>query len=218
MADNGYLTPRIQGEADDGRYAGYYKVSRDGFQCDGTGKPDYKRLDKVLKLTGQKFRPSWRESASDSHVLICPPIVEYERVHHFAHTHWLRWVQKELQTSRFHHPVRVRYKPGDKRHTGDVVSLAEDFKNCHAVITVDSKIAVEAVLEGIPCYVTGTSPVQVFGNVDIQSIEMPRRKGNRRKWLAILANNQWTLDEIRAGMALGLTDKTGIRYENRRTP
>lgn len=192
MADNGYIGA--------GQYDGYYKLSRDGFQCDARGAPDEDRLAKLLDLTGQKITRKWRRETDNGHILVCPPIVEYERVHWFYHTHWLRNVTATVarMTKR---EIWMRYKPGSTRAPETPKSLEEDFKSCHAVITHDSNIAVEAIMAGIPVFVTGTSPAQVFGNVDLNTIEHPRMKFDRTKWLAILAANQWTLDEVRTGMA-----------------
>ncbi len=205
MADNAYIAP--------GQYGGYYKISRDGFQCDGTGIPDDKRLADVLALTGQRFVKDWRPRTKDGHILMCPAIVGYERTHWFSATQWRRGITKQIRqlTKR---KILLRYKPGEK---GAVVvrPLAADLKNCHALITHDSNIAVEAILAGVPVFITGTSPAQVFGNVDLATIAEPRMDGDRWEWLAILANNQWTLNEIRDGMANETLSEHRVRYENR---
>ena len=206
MADNGYMGA--------GQYDGHYKLSRDGFQCDGTGIPDEKRLVDVLALTGQKFVKDWRPLTKHGHILICPPIAGYEVSHWFSSIQWRRGISKQIRklTNR---KIRIRYKPGDK---GSVVvrPLAVDLKRCHALITHDSNIAVEAIMAGIPVFITGTSPAQVFGNVDLSTIVEPRTEGDRWEWLSILANNQWTLNEIRDGMANETLCKHKVRYENRR--
>ena len=111
--------------------------------------------------------------------------------------------------------IRIRYKPGDTRASNR--SIAEDLNNCHALVTHDSNIAVEAILAGVPVFVTGTSPAQVFGNVDVLTIREPRRDVDRWEWLSILANNQWTLNEIQDGMANETLTKHKVRYENRRS-
>ena len=211
MADNGYITPRIKGDAEaPGRFAGYYKISKNGWQHSGHGEPDFDRLEHVLELTGQTFRPTWKPRRDDElgHVLVCPPIADYERVHAFHAHHWLRHIKIELRRMRRTVPrVRLRYKPDDPR-VSKVRSLEEDFKKAVAVITHDSNIAVEAILAGVPIFVTGTSPAQAFGNVDIHNVMNPNQTLDRWTWLAILAANQWTLDEIAQGMAnetLGIT-------------
>lgn len=208
MADNGYMGA--------GQYDGYYKLSRDGYQCDGTGIPDEKRLVDVMALTGQKFVKEWRPRTKHGHIVICPPIFGYDRAHFFSSVRWQRAIGKQIrQTTK--RKIRVRYKPGDKRVT-DQRSLADDLKDCHALVTHDSNIAVEAIMAGIPVFITGTSPAQVFGNVDLFTILDPRIDADRWEWLSILANNQWTLNEIRDGMANGTLSENKVRFENRRSP
>ncbi len=208
MADNGYIGP--------GQYDGYYKISRDGFQCDGTGVPNEKRLVDILAITGQKFVKKWRPLTARGHILMCPPILGYERCHWFNSTQWHRQIVKQI-VKLHKRKVRIRYKPGEK--TSIVVrSLAFDLQDCHAVITHDSNIAVEAIMAGIPVFITGTSPAQVFGNVDLVTIDEPKTEGDRWEWLAILANNQWTLNEIGDGMANETLSQHKVRFENRRGP
>ncbi len=198
MADNGYITPRWSGDHPK-RYDGYYKISRDGFQCDGMGEPDYDRLKFIMDLTKQRITETWRKPTKDGHILICPPIVEYERVHWHSHTHWVRWVKSQIRSVAPDRKFRMRYKPGDPRDTTQR-DLKTDFSRCHAVVTHDSNIAVEATMEGIPCFVVGISPAHVFGNIDIMMIENPLMEYDRTLWLATLAANQWTLKEIADGM------------------
>ncbi len=204
MADNGYMGR--------GQYDGYYKISRDGFQCDGVGVPDEKRLVKILGITGQEFVKKWRPQTKDGHILVCPPIKGYERNHFFSTLKWLRQIKMQIKPAK--RKVRVRYKPGEAQASNR--SIAEDLQGCHAVVTHDSNIVVEAILAGIPAFVTGTSPAQVFGNVDVFTIRKPRLDVDRWEWLSILANNQWTLNEIRDGMANDILSKHKVRYENRR--
>ena len=205
MADNGYMGAS--------HFGGYYKVSRDGFQCDGTGIPNEARLRDVLHLTGQKFVEKWRPWTKEGHILMCPVVVEYERLHCFSATRWRRQIYKQIRplTDR---RIRTRFKPGHEQASGR--SLAADLEGCHALITHDSNIAVEAIMAGVPVYITGTSPATIFGNVDLATIAEPRTEGDRREWLAILANNQWTLSEILDGMANQTLSEHRVRFENRR--
>lgn len=193
MVDNGYIGRSVLPE-----YDGYYKISKDGFQTDGYGRPNETRLAEVLDKTGQRIMPRWRENNKRSHILLCPPIVDYERLHWFSHTHWMRNVKSTIRKVTNRH-FQIRYKPGDKRDVNQR-KMKDDFTRCHAVVTHDSNIAVEAIMAGIPVFTTGLSPAQAFGNVDINLIEQPKMDLDRTEWLARLANEQWTLDEIRDGM------------------
>ncbi len=201
MCDNGYMGAQ--------QYEGYYKLSRNGFQCDGLGEPDEARLATLVDDLKLVIKPKWRAQKSRGHILICPPIVDYERVHWFSHTHWLRNTQKTLRKAHTRREVRLRYKPGDPRDTQGR-TLSEDFSACHAVVTIDSNIAVEAIIAGIPVFCMGTSPATVLGNTDIRMIDDPNRSGDREEWLAILAANQWTLNEIREGAACEMMTRPRI--------
>ena len=193
FVDNGYLGTRVSLGISDC----FYMITRNAYQHDGRGKPDEARLSRLLDIVGGSFEP-WRKTRQRGHILVCPPIHEYDRVHYFWSAMWLRKTTKEIQqfTSR---PLRLRYKPGDSRQP-KARSLEKDFNGCHAVVTHDSNIVVEAIMAGVPAFVTGESPVAVLGNVDLGAIESPRF-GDQEEWLAILAANQWTLDEIRQGAA-----------------
>ena len=194
MIDNGYMGAR--------RYDGFYKITRNAFQCDGRDAPDEKRLASILDHTGMRV-DDWRKPTKSGHILMCPPIKEYDDCHWFSTYLWLRRNSREIRKAlgkAGKREIRVRYKPGDTRNVGER-PLEQDFKNCHALVTHDSNIVVEAIAAGIPCFVTGKSPAQVLGNVDLWTIGDPRMDVDREEWLAILAANQWTLGEVRHGLA-----------------
>lgn len=206
MADNGYLGRSRAGLAQDhpDRYAGFYKISKNGFQHTGRGEGNKKRFYRALELSdGLVYREKWRKRTEQGHILICPPIREYDRLHHFSTEHWIRWARTRVRTVT-NRGIRMRFKPGDKRGDmgkGATRTLAQDLLDCHAVVTHDSNVVVEALLEGIDCFVTGDSPAQVFGNCDLTLLENPQRLADRHEWFCVLANNQWTLREIRKGRA-----------------
>ncbi len=60
---------------------------------------------------------------------------------------------------------------------------------------------VQAVLEGVPCFALNTESSAVnFGINDLSLIENPVKPDNREQLAWALADNQWTLDEIRSGI------------------
>lgn len=188
MADNGYMGA--------GHYRGFYKISRNAFQCRGNEYPDYQRLE-ALKITIAPTR------TSGGHILVCPPIPEYDAVMGFNSIEWLADVKFGLGRAS-QREIRVRWKPGDPRGSGGKrrkKTLAEDLADCWALVTHDSNVVVESVIAGVPVFATGQTPVLAIGDKDIGAIETPRRPGvdERRRWLATLAANQWTLDEMREG-------------------
>ena len=56
----------------------------------------------------------------------------------------------------------------------------------------------QAVLNGVPAFVGGSSLAAPVGNLDLANIENPARP-DRTQWLEQLAHSEWTLAEIETG-------------------
>lgn len=80
-------------------------------------------------------------------------------------------------------------------------SLARDLASAWCVVTHSSNCAVEAVLAGVPVFLTGPSAARAMGCTDLTRIEDPVFPDGRAEWAALLAENQWTVEEIRRGDA-----------------
>ena len=191
FADNGYFGR--------GHYDGYYKVTWNAYQCSGRGRDHVVRWRAQAKALGLEIKP-WRRDGD--HVLICPPIPEYGAVLGMDVSRWLSDMMLTLSrvTDR---PLRVRYKPGDPRRLPASASLADDLDRAHALVTHDSNVVVEAIMAGVPAFVSPDaamkSPAAALGNTDLASIEDPELCDHREEWFGDLAENQWTLDEMRDG-------------------
>jgi hypothetical protein len=175
--DNGYLKP--------GHYDGYYRVTKNAYQHRGEGKGDFDRL----RWLGVTVAP-WRKDGG--HVVVCPPGEVYCRHHGMSAAGWLQDTLTVLSANT-DREIRVRKK-------GSTEPLAEDLKGAHALVTHASNTAVDAIVAGVPAFVTGASPARAMGNMMLREIERPVY-GERMEWLAVLAANQWTLDEMRQGTA-----------------
>lgn len=167
----------------------YYRITRDAFQHDGSGQAGPERF----RRTGWRVRP-WRSGGG--HVLVCPPSEAFQRLMGTG-----GWLPATLATLARHtdRPIRVRAKP--PHHLRDRDPLAPHLEGAHAVVTFMSNAAVEAVLAGIPVFVTGRCAASAMGLADLALIESPLRPDGREQWAWNLAANQWTLPEIRAGLA-----------------
>lgn len=80
-------------------------------------------------------------------------------------------------------------------------TFEQDLQSAWCVITHTSNCAVQAVLAGVPAFVTGPSAALPMGSADLGRIEDPVYPDGRRDWAALLAENQWTVEEIRCGDA-----------------
>lgn len=85
---------------------------------------------------------------------------------------------------------------------GDARPLESRLKHCHAVVTYTSNVAVEAVCAGVPAFtahLAAAAPV-AGGLHDLDGIETPPMP-DREPWATSLAWGQFTLAEIRSGLA-----------------
>lgn len=165
----------------------YYRITKNALQFEpGPGECDLTRLCRL----DIKLEP-WRKDGG--HILICPPDAIFSELMGFDAGDWLRYATQEVR-AHTDRPITIR----DRRSR---VPLENDFCDCWALVTYHSNVAVEAVCAGIPVFVTGFGAAKPMGLSDLAEIEYPAMPDWRAEWAASLSNNQWTLDEITAGMA-----------------
>ncbi len=177
-ADHGYF----------GRFK-YYRVTRNAYQHDGVSgltRGDPARLEAL----GVEIKP-WRTSGD--HVLICPPDQKFAALFGFNAAAWTGHVIAALRALT-RRPLRLRGR--DTRGP-----LADDLAGAWCLVTYVSNAAVEAICAGVPAIVTGACAARPMAATDLRAVAEPPTPHSREAWAALLANNQWTLDEIRAGQA-----------------
>jgi len=158
----------------------------------------------ALQLTGRQVEPHglsrmrvhdlpWRDWQADgSHILIAQQTPAwYGLIGEGSREDWTQRTVDELKrhTDR---PIRLRPKDCDR-------SLLTDLNDCWAVVTHSSNVAIEAIVRGVPAFVTGQSAAAPVALSDLSRIESPLRYEDRLHWAARLAANQWTMDEMRDG-------------------
>lgn len=186
--DNGYLKP--------GHFDGHYSLTWNAFQH--TGQGDFTRGHERAKRLDVKME-EWKKSGA--HILLFPPTEVFAALHRFTPEQWVDDTTQKLRkyTDR---EVRIRLKPGST-WKGKIVqkgaSLREDLEGAHCSVTYNSKAAMEGMLWGFPTFVTTRNICSALAKHDLRDIENPIREGDRDQWLAAIAANQWTLDEIRSG-------------------
>lgn len=192
FCDNGYLGKRWQ-------EGGYYRITRDDWMMPSIAAPDYDRL----AVHGIEVAP-WQKGGR--HILVCPPIPEYCKAWSFNGSEWQdKTINALKQATR--RPIEISYKWSDPRGKPDDKPLAERLQDCWAVVTHDSNVAIDALIAGVPVFMTGKHPAVALGRRHMAQIEEPARPDNRLAFLAMLAANQWTLEEFAAGVpqkALGI--------------
>lgn len=178
----------------------YYRITLNDFQHDGTGDASPKRFEEF----GKSVKP-WRKTGR--HILICPPGPIFGVLWGFNVELWLSAVQEKLRafTDR---PIVIRRKPKRMRMS-EPISL--DLKDAWALVTWRSNTAVDALLEGVPVFPTGKCAASRMGLADLAKIDEPFYPDDREQFAWNLADQQWTLEEMKAGQAWdALRPKTRI--------
>lgn len=144
-----------------------------------------------LRSLGLQPRP-WNRDGSI--ILVCPPTAFFMAAHKCEN--WLEDTLAHLKrvTDR---PVVVRVKP----QPGETSEpLPEVLRRTHALVTHSSNVAVEAVVEGTPVFVSPTSAATPVGKTNLDEIDKPAYP-DREAWLAHLAYSQFSFEEIGDGTA-----------------
>lgn len=133
------------------------------------------------------------------HIMVVPPSAAVVRLFGLG-----RWEEQMLARLRActKRPVMVSRK--DDR---DQVPLERRLAECHCVVTWTSNVAVDAILAGVPAFVSAHSAARpvagLLGDLEAQLERPPRPE--RLGWAAALAWGQFGLAEIKSGLAREIT-------------
>lgn len=85
--------------------------------------------------------------------------------------------------------------------TYDSFNYNNCLKSAWAVVNYNSGPGPQAVLNGVPAFVSASSLAAPVGNLDLADIENPLRP-DRTQWIEQLAHTEWTIPEIESGLPL----------------
>ena len=165
----------------------HFRFARNALQIAEAQRPDWARW----RAIGLRIAP-WQRGR---HVVVVEQSAHHLRLSGGGEA-WLGGTLNSLAalTDR---PIRVRRWNRDKG--GAASSLAADLNDAHALVTHTSAAANEALLAGVPVFVTGPCAASPLASGSLEGIEAPRYPDGREEWAAGLAGSQWTLEELRAG-------------------
>jgi len=174
--DNGYFRP--------GHFHGYYRITQGNTQAQftATQASDGERWRKL----GLEIAPWQRNHLG--HVLICPPTAAMGAFFGIDPQAWLSQVLATLSGCSAR-PVAVRHKQSSR-------PLEEDLLGAHAVVTFNSSVAWQALLQGIPAIADRQCVVRSWNHFDFSDIEKDLTQCDRQALFHCLANNQFTLQEF----------------------
>lgn len=186
FVDNGYLMP-AKGTAD-----GYYSLTYRSMAPQLLADPDLTRLPVVMG--------KWRHPAGnpDGPILIAVPGPGYGDLFGWDMDLWLRKVIAGIR--------RLSDRRIVLRHKSSSRPIVNDVSEAAIMVTHSSKAAVEAVILGLPAIVEPSNAAAPVCGTDLAQIENPPMP-DRAVWWASLMCQQFTLEELRNGMARHWLDR-----------
>lgn len=183
--DNAYTDPQ-RGQ--------YFRVTKNALQVDPTGKSS----------TGERFGrlgitvKDWRDDP-EGKILVIPQSDDFMKSTLGRKGDWLRETVEKLNAWGL--APRVRVRPWQRDKTKAYVDLHRDLDGAALVVTWSSASAITALYEGIPAISESGAANALTGPLTQEIVAQPHRPSvaERTRFLEILADNQWTLDEMRDG-------------------
>lgn len=185
-----------------GRRKLYHRITKNSMQNIG---PVVDRPADRFEATGvslTKFRKG-------SSILLCPPSA---KVMAFYELDLEEWVTNTINTIKQYsdRPIIIRLKKSRaERLTTDTMEMALS-QDIHCLITFNSIAATEALLLGKPAFTLGPNAAQSLCLSDLSKIETPYipTLDEVHKWACHLAYAQFTVDEMRTGLAWRIVRET----------
>lgn len=172
----------------------YFRITANRLQHAGRGQSDGARFD-ALNI------PIKYWCSSGKHIVVCPQSNSFMRDIAEYEGDWTTDTLATLQqlTDRL---ITLRLWSPNKGRLAD--SIKEDLKDCYALVTWSSAAAITAILAGVPACVMGESAALPLALTRLEHLFVPKYVQEfigRKKWAGVLADNQFTLDEMRSGYA-----------------
>lgn len=166
----------------------YFRITKNLLQHNGIGDSDCARFNSL----GLHVTP-WRKQGKQ--IIIIEQSSSFMSMPGGYEGNWLGNLLPILQ--RTNRPLVVRRWDRNKNKAAN--TLAEDLVEAHALVTWSSAAAVTSIMAGVPVIALGQSCASPFSGslLDLEQLPMP----SRYTWLGLLADNQFTLAEMRSGLA-----------------
>lgn len=203
-----YVDLGYWGRHEGGRRHGYHKVSVNSRHPTAYFQKIPKKPDRFNRFR-IKVHP-WRERSKNGFIMLAGMSKKAAEAEGFAAE---EWETKAVEAIRKVSNRRIVYRPKpnwpDFRHLeGTSVERGSDapgdvcnfLKDCHAVVTHHSNVAVDALLFGVPTFVCGGA-ASPLSSRHLSGIEEPVRLDGREQWAADLAYTQWSVAEMIEGKA-----------------
>lgn len=169
----------------------YFRITKNRLQHSGMGRSSAFRFEAL----GIEVQP-WRSKGK--HVVVCPQSDYFMRVIARYEGSWISDIQHQLSKTS-PRPLRLRLWSPDKSKLAS--TLGEDLVGAHCLVTYSSAAAISAVLAGVSAYCSPDCAAFPVSIGSLEDIDHDAIHYERLEWAGVLADNQWTLDEMRRGVA-----------------
>ena len=181
--DNGYVR---QSDHINGILNGYYRITKNGFQCTETKERPSDRWDRLRIPFAHKWKTEGRN------IVVVPPSGFVSKYQGIDPDLWKRAVEAEIK-KRTDRPIQVKIQKG---------GLEELLPDTHCLVTHESMSALHCQIAGVPSIALGN---HCLGNLSWtwKDLEYPNY-GDRIRLLKLchsIAYEQFSLGEMRRGEA-----------------
>jgi len=148
---------------------------------------DHERIKKYKQYI--QLKP-WKDAKEGGYILIIAPSNFQIDYHNIG-----SWVDDTIKILKQHtdRPIKIRDKKSMK-------PLREEVQGAYAIVSHNSAVVVDAVMNGIPVFCDKMNMGVPIGLTDFSKIEQPIRPA-RLNWIYSLLANQFTMTEIKNGTA-----------------
>ena len=185
--DNAYTDPQRQL---------YFRVAKNALQVDPTGKTSTGERFAKLGITVK----DWRHKP-DGKIIVIPQSDDFMKSTLGRKGDWLRETVEKLNA--WGYGPRIRVRPWQRNKAQAYVELHKDLDDAALVVTWSSASAITALYEGIPAISESGAAHALTGPLTQEQVAQPRLPNfaERTRFLEILADNQFTLEEFKNGVA-----------------
>lgn len=174
----------------------YFRVAKNALQVDPTGKTSTGERFAKLGITVK----DWRHKP-DGKIIVIPQSDDFMKSTLGRKGDWLRETVEKLNA--WGYGSRIRVRPWQRNKAQAYVELHKDLDDAALVVTWSSASAITALYEGIPAISESGAAHALTGPLTQEQVAQPLMPSleDRTRFLQILADNQFTLEEFKNGVA-----------------
>jgi len=197
--DTGYLGNFPSVGNKDGKKI-WHRVVKNKMQHETVQDANPDRWNKLLKQDPRLNWNGWKNY--DKKILFVPPNPKACRAFNIDYDKWMAETEEEIRKYT-NLPIETRIK-GSRTYRNHEYSIYDAFDSgVYAVVTFNSIAALEAVLYGIPSFISVPCAASPLASTDISKLNAPYfpSEDTIKKQCYNLAYGQFTVDELKDGTA-----------------